>query len=726
MDRARGQDREYSREHLRKSQVVLKNVNQVDDGGALKQVAPTMVDSFVAPRRPGGVIGSVSDSGSVRQGVDAESIISIDNGALRIAPPLDPGWGREGICYGPYQRQGGLAFAVFMINGHNTSQSENLPETFRLRFNRWLVGPETFRRRQRIIQWLRSTRKLRTIRQWRWWRRIAKDAAPVPRVNENLAVGWFPSPTPGDPLISGNSLIMHATGAENGELWARVGASVLPAVRGVQNLQIYYVVVLRERGAAYYVSSVPDSHGLGCYPELRPVAIDPFCDDRELYAGVHQSTLGQIGFRLDTRVYGARIARLDEWASWYGSAACADTLRGSGPLPGTAAEASGSWSSPRGGFVRTPDGARSASEASEAIICAGQPIGLVHALIECGSEPPVTGLVWRHADGANHWRVDLDRRGVVLTRVVAGEATTVAHSKEPRLRPGATHSLQVLDDGRTISVHLDGTLVFGRRFEDDALASATGVGFATGGIGTEVVLRDFEAHPRACRLPASLDMGAPWHRMGERMIVAEDFEGPERDLDGKPTTTGSLTWNRTVGVGNFRVTGEGRARIVGSVSKPNPGRTAYTLDWEHPEFADLEVEITPAGTAMGQEEHGLCGFIFWQDPENYVTLNIWRYDTYDGASISTFFQIDGFEDLYDAIWANVGNRVYWGKPCRLRVVFDGMHYMAFVDGVPVMYRALTDVYPDARRLKINRVGLLANWEWGDDTGSTFRQFRARA
>jgi hypothetical protein len=42
-----------------------------------------------------------------------------------------------------------------------------------------------------------------------------------------------------------------------------------------------------------------------------------------------------------------------------------------------------------------------------------------------------------------------------------------------------------------------------------------------------------------------------------------------------------------------------------------------------------------------------------------------------------------------------------------------------------LYRALTDVYPDAKRLQIRRVGLLSNWEWGCDTGSELRRFRAR-
>ncbi|HEY9605778.1 MAG TPA: hypothetical protein V6C85_29500, partial [Allocoleopsis sp.] len=115
----------------------------------------------------------------------------------------------------------------------------------------------------------------------------------------------------------------------------------------------------------------------------------------------------------------------------------------------------------------------------------------------------------------------------------------------------------------------------------------------------------------------------------------------------------------------------------------------------------------------------------WQDTNNYIIINNWLDDFYGGASVSSFFYLDGFEELYDAVWTNVGSRIYWGVPYTLRVVFDGLHYTAFVNGEPVLYRALTDVYPDTPRLAINRVGIVANWEWGNDTGSIFKNFIAK-
>ncbi|QYO62533.1 hypothetical protein [Leptolyngbya sp. 7M] len=167
------------------------------------------------------------------------------------------------------------------------------------------------------------------------------------------------------------------------------------------------------------------------------------------------------------------------------------------------------------------------------------------------------------------------------------------------------------------------------------------------------------------------------------------------------------------------------AKVQASVQSPNPDRTAYTVVWPRPDLADVQVEITPPGTKRGQGEEGRAGLIFWQDEKNYIILNNWLNDDYEGASISSFFVIRGFEDLYDAVWTNIGSRIHWGVPCIFRVVFDGIHYTAFVNDEPVLYRALTDVYPNTSRLAIHRVGIVANWEWGDDTGSCFRQFIAK-
>jgi hypothetical protein len=577
-----------------------------------------------------------------------------------------------------------------------------------------------------MLQWLLSKRKSRMLRQWLWWHRISVKSPAVPRMDENLAIGWFPAEVPVDPLAEGNNLVMHATGAENGELWVRVGASMLPAVRGVQNLQIYYVVILRERGAAYYASSVTGANGLGAYPNMRLLAIDAFGEEPSLYAGIHQATLGQIGFRLDTRIYGNRVVDVPEWGKWYGTAHAADSLDGSGVLAGSVAETGGAWQQITGGFERTVEGILANEDHSLALLLPSQRSGLVHVVIGGGSnDARAAGLVWRHLDTGNYWQLLVSATGCELMLRLAGQFSMIARSDSVRLELKKSQSLQVVDEGHRFGVFLDGVLLFGTRFADERLSLAAGVGIVVPSKESGVRLTLFEAHPLECWMPTSLDQGRPWWRLGLEDIVTDSFEGPAGDLDGKPTTTGARLWRRMMGLGHIDVTGLGSAKVRASAAQACPGRLAYAVDWNHPEFADLEVEITPPGSVRGQGEQGRAGLLFWQDEANFILVNNWLQDGYGGASVSCFSCQGGFEDLYDAVWSNVGARIYWGVTHRFRVVFDGMHFLALVDDEPVLYRALTDIYSDASRLRIRRVGLVANWEWGTDTGSSFRNFRAR-
>ena len=162
-----------------------------------------------------------------------------------------------------------------------------------------------------------------------------------------------------------------------------------------------------------------------------------------------------------------------------------------------------------------------------------------------------------------------------------------------------------------------------------------------------------------------------------------------------------------------------------SVDRPNPGRTFYSLPWDLPGFADLEVTIEPPGERRGQDQRSRAGLLFWQDSDNYVCVTTWLDDVHQGASISVFIKRLGFEELYDAVWTNVADKVVWGKRFCMRVAFDGNRFAILIDDELVMQRSLTDIYPDDAALQILRVGLAVNWEWGDDTGSVFTSFKAR-
>jgi len=520
---------------------------------------------------------------------------------------------------------------------------------------------------------------------------------------------------------TGNGFVIHASRVfDSGELWARVGPGCFSTCASLQNLTLQYFVVLRERGAIYYASGLAGAHGVGSYPNMRPIAIDSFNEDREVHAGVHQAVLGEIGFTMDTRVHGVRVAEL---GADFGTAHAADSLRGVGPLDASTAEEGGLWRAV--GLERTGEGARGRGVEARATLETGRASGLIHALIEPTEDSRPTGLTFRVQDTRNLWAVVAGPGGCSVRLCEDGKWMTVAEDPTS-LQPGREASLQVVDHGSEFTVGINGAMAFGRRFVDGRLREATGVGLWSSGAGESALIRDFEAHPREVSIPQALDQGPPWSAEGSRILVRDCFAGAQGELAGRVTTAGNKTWRHDLGEGRFEVTGDGAARVHASIGVPSPGRTIYTIDWDDPELADIDVEMTPPGTRRGENHRGRGGMVFWQDRLNYFMINLWLHDNLDTASISTFFCINGFDDLYDAIWTCTGpNRTKWGVPFRFRSVFDGDHFLVRIDGEPVLQRRLTDVYPRQRPMKITRIGLFTNWEWGTDTGTIFRDLVAR-
>jgi hypothetical protein len=210
--------------------------------------------------------------------------------------------------------------------------------------------------------------------------------------------------------------------------------------------------------------------------------------------------------------------------------------------------------------------------------------------------------------------------------------------------------------------------------------------------------------------------------------MAENFQAVCFDLDGWRGGNGRI-WRRLTGIDRIALDGQG-ARIISDPDRRMHGRVAYGVEWDHPGLADLEVEILPPPYQPGADANCRAGLVFWQDARNYIIVNLWlNGGGADGSesfgAVSSFFYLDGSEDLYDAAWTNVGFRIRHGVPCRLRVGFDGDHYLARLDGRTVLYRTLSDIYPRLSRLAIRKVGIAANWEWGVDTGSRILSFTAR-
>jgi hypothetical protein len=684
-----------------------------------------LYDDFADQQRPGAVIGKFCKSGHQRRGTDVEKVLSIDNGALRIAPLIEAGFGRAVLSYGPFARKPGLAFAVHLLNGHNTSQAEPLSDTFFHRISLWIRGSETDPRWTRVAWWAWRARFRRALRQLRWWQRTARR--PVDRLDENLAVGWFASSVERDPRLSGHSFMMRALGPENGELLAGNACDRTRSLRGVQNVPIYYIAVVRSEGTLYYVSSLEGASGLPAYPWMSPIAIDYTPIPDELYLGVQQSVLGQIGFRLDTRVYGARVGHLTDYEDWYGGAHAADRFGTKDANPARTAPIGGNWKTWRLNTVEVALSPPGTGATMVNVLDPGTPSGLV--LVETAAThdfPARFGLVFRCLDEQNHWRVELRENRCELILMISGDRQLIVTRDLGEPNESRIRRLQVIDDGQCLMAYADGEPLLDTWIADERLSDATRVGLLTPDAEmSENMLGRFEAHPRRVRLPDIFDMGAPWFRKGIDVAIADDFTGAPGDLNGRSTSVGGRVWNRIIGEGIIDVTGATAARVRASVDAPCPGRTAYCVDWHHPEFIDVEVTITPPGTQMGDRQRTTAGLILYQDSRNYVTLNAYRSDYYPAGSVSTFFKFGGFEDVYDAIWSNVADRVNYGKPLRLRLCCDGERYLVFVNDETVLFRAFRDVYPDVDRLQIRKVGIIANWEFGTDTGSTFEHFKVR-
>ena len=457
------------------------------------------------------------------------------------------------------------------------------------------------------------------------------------------------------------------------------------------------------------------------------MAVDHSHLEDQVYLGIQQSVLGQIGWRLDTRIQGVRVAHVAGYDSWYGGAHAADSLIKAGMWQESLAEVGGKWQV-LGEDVENGNISEIPSITPKiAVLNPPSPSGLIHAVTKPTDHSPTNiGLVWRCLDERNHWRLELSERTSRIVCVDQGIQQVLTSRDYTDRKPSLSRRIQVLDDGNRLMAYIDGEPLAEGWIFDTRLNEATKVGTFTDALEqADSSIQFLEAHPRHVRLPEILDMGAPWARKGTRVVVADNFAGERGNMDGRELPVGVGRWTRLIGKGIIEVTGDGAARIRGSVATPCPGRTAYCIDWAQPDFADLEAIIIPPGTKRGQREHCIAGFILYQDSDNYVTLNLWRGDSYGGASISTFFMFDGFEDLYDAIWTNVGNRIYYGHPSRLRLCCDGEQYCVLVDDEPVLYRAFSDVYPNVSRLQIRKIGLIANWEFGTDTGSTFKEFCGR-
>lgn len=646
----------------------------------LKPVLTELTDRFEDEVMFGEVIGSQSADQTVRLGVDLEAKVSIDNGALRFDPLDQPGWGRQGVAYGPFERRAGLTFAAFLLNGHNNSQGSISPEDEKKSARR--SHPTTPPAPTQAGQGSPH-----------------KAHSKAERLKENLAVGWFDHPAPQNPLQHSHALVIKGNGRSNGELWATTLRGLNQLMVGLANNPLYLVALLRESGVAFYVGSVAGSAHLPALPKLRPIAIDPYSPvEEELYAGVHQSILGESGCRADTRVYGVQVRQVRGWGRWYGTAHAADRQ----PQLGRQAAVGGAWSLVGNHMLLKP----------------GQPSGLIHARLSAPLNPlpleqnpaaPTTSLIWRYLDSQNYLALEqnqypkkgrLDSKGagyVLESRLrlrYGGQDFILASSRQETEVADEPRWIHVLDDGREVMAVMDGRPLFGEHGVAEArLAEA-------GGVGLRGAVGDFEAHPREIELPAELDLGLPWQPQARQVRLEQTFT-PELSLP--------VQWQRSVGKARLVVLREGLKLWVDEGE-----RVLYTAPWGHT-MADLEAEIIPSP----RSRTGLC---FFQDSQHYLMVKLWMDENERNAVARLRFA--GFESPYDQVWTRVPHLLKPGVPVRLRAVCDGERFQVYLNDEAVLYRAFSDIYPGADRFSLARVGLVAAGN-GADTGSVIRWVKGK-
>ncbi|RDI96192.1 hypothetical protein DV704_04585 [Meiothermus sp. QL-1] len=568
-------------------------------------------DAFSQELRPGEVIGSQSDSGAVRLGMDAEACLSVEGGALRIAPASLPGWGRQGLAYGPLPHRPGLALGVFLLPGHLNAQSAD-----------------------------------GTLR-------------------ESLAVGFFESLLPPNPLEAGPAFVVQAHPEAHGRLCAAKRRGLHPLLWGLPALPLYLLLVLRERGVVFYAGALEAGRHLPALPLLRPLAVEPYAPPAQrLYAGIFQAVAGEQGYQADTRVYGVRAALWPEGAGW-GTALAADPQ----PQLGRRAARGGVWRLETAGMVLYPEA----------------PGGLLHVRLL----PPAV-LRWRYLDPEHHLALELTGREARL-RLRYGSQSLVLAAGPDEGEPTAPRWVQVLDDGRYLGISLDGRPLFPEPLLEPRLAEAHGVGLVGQGA-------DLEVHPREIRLPPWLEPARPALPRGDRVVLDPRLDQPSEAL--------LLFWEPTLGPGRLEPA-EGGVRLEGS------GRTFYTVPWAVA-WADLEAEILPAPRCR-------AGVGFWQDAGHHLVVAL---ELGEGMSrLAAHLRFAGYEDPRRAVWVGLPG-LESQRPFRLRVVLDGERFLAYLDDEPVLYRALQDIYPGAERLETRRVGLALSG-YGEDRGSIFRSWKAR-
>lgn len=643
--------------------------------------------------------------------LDAEGVVSIDHGELRIRTLAKPGFGRVGVRYSDTRSTPGTVVYASILNGHNTSQSYRLKNLARQVY-RFTKGSGSTPHARHVLFWLsHQSRESFVRRLWCWAR--ARFAPPDPVIKDNLSFGIRRlDSTRVTPEADFLGLVMHAASHDCGELHA-IGATRTRLLRGVQNVPFHVAIVLRERDAIVLFGGVPGARSHGPGPGLLPIAVvdrPRWLDDRATLE-LQQAVLGEIGFSVDTRV-----REIGAMPNSRGQAGACDFEAGlvlvrmwrtvstlsvfirAGTLELRLGPASVAWIRHENGHATTLR-----EDSLTLRLARGSRLVIVDDGTLVGASIDGVPVMGEFANDQIRLTEDAaPSGGSALVRVVAGDGITL----EARSHSASADGLEIEVLPRSVTPISS---------PDTISNTGTTTGITTGTTTTMTTVNSIEPLARF-ELPAS-----------SRVVLHETFPDAGESAGTLDTLSNTLgTWQRTLGGGVIERIAGGGARVRGSVGGPCPDRTLYTLPWRDPSYAALRVEMTPPGSTRGEGHDGRSGVVFEQDARNAIIVNLWLNDGYEGASISTFFVVDGFDDIYSAVWTNVGDRVSWGRRFALDVTIQGELIFITLNDEPVLWRRMTDVYPRRGPLRVHRIGLASNWEWGLDTGTTFHSFIARA
>ncbi len=637
-------------------------------------MAPDARVTTTAPA-PGGALagGPGAGAGPARRIVDPEHVVSgADRTRLTIAPVCRALPGRVQVLDGPVPLRPGLVATGRVLPAH--AGSEDVPiEPLRVRLRVWVTGSGYDHLLTRLRGLVTRPRREPHLRRLRRWVAMRPRRHARPAHLDNLSVGLF---APGDSAHPLAGLTFHATGPTNAALFACSADRRLELLGSVANVGLTWLVAVSGDGLLVGAGSVAGNGLLATEPECSPLALFPVpAAIGEVLSGVSVAAVGQHGFSTDTIVTDQRI------------------VPGPDPLP-TGGEGFPGWACWR-------DRGTGAFAASTLL---GEPPGLVRLSRDRADGELV--ISWRGDQGELAARYD--GTDVELTVGAQRAATHV-----PLLRGAVELHLVVLPGA--VAVYLLGDTI------SASVRVSTGPGdgggelrAASGGSG-QVGVVAFPRRIAAPLLPPTDLLTDP------QWTVTQSFDGPPRATLASLATDDGRRWQRWCGERDFVIGGDGLILTPGGDAR---GRTIWAVPWDDPHGAAVAVGLVPAGRGPGEGAHCAAGVALGSDADNVLLVNAWADDSYGGGSVSSFLRLDGWEEVYDAVWVNVGDRVRPGHPIELGVRFDGDRYLVALDGRVVLERAVSDVYPAHPPLAVRGLGILANWEWGSDSGSLVRYFRA--